>query len=121
MRTVVLPLTPAAAATAIAVESHADGSATLYEAGDTLPAHLIPPPLPPPATLTARQIRLALNQMGLRDAVEAAVAAGPRDLRDWWEYSIELHRDHPMIATMADAIGVTAEQVDALWRLGVGL
>lgn len=42
MRTVTLPL--AAGTAAIAVVAHADGTATLYEAGDTLPADLAPQP-----------------------------------------------------------------------------
>lgn len=71
--------------------------------------------------ISARQIRLALNQAGLRDAVEAAVAAGDRDLRDWWEYSIDVHRDHPMVEGMIQALGITAAQADALWDLGRGL
>jgi len=71
--------------------------------------------------ISARQIRLALNQTGLRDAVEAAVAAGDRDLSDWWEYSTEVHRDNPMVEGMIQALGIPAEQADALWALGKGL
>ena len=73
------------------------------------------------ADVTARQIRLALSQTGLRDAVEAAIAASPRDLRDWWEFSIVVERGHPLVAAMIQAIGVTPEQADAVWRLGAGL
>lgn len=121
MHRATLPLT-GAEPTYIVCAPQSDGTAILYEASDELPASLaMPMPMPPPAILTARQIRLALNQMGLRDAVEAAVAAGGRDLRDWWEYSVELHREHPMIGAMAQAIGATPEQVDALWRLGAGI
>jgi len=86
----------------------ADGLVTLWTR-ERLPA------------ITARQIRLALTRAGLRDAVEAAVAASGRDMRDWWEYSTDLHRDNPMVAQMAGALGVTAEQVDAIWELGAGL
>jgi hypothetical protein len=42
MRTVTLPL--AAGTAALAVVAHADGTATLYEAGDTLPADLVAQP-----------------------------------------------------------------------------
>ncbi len=76
---------------------------------------------PVPLIITARQIRLALNQVGLRDAVEAAVAVGDRDLRDWWEFSTEVHRDNPMVIGMISALGVTPEQADTLWRLGATL
>lgn len=67
--------------------------------------------------VSARQIRLALNQLGMRDAVEAAVAASSRDVRDYWEYSTELSRSHPLIEQMLPAIGVTSDQADAVWAL----
>lgn len=75
----------------------------------------------PPPPISARQIRLALNQTGLRDTVEAAVAAGSRDLKDWWEYSTEVHRDNPLVIGMIAALGLPPEQADALWVLGAGL
>jgi hypothetical protein len=80
-----------------------------------------PPPPNTPAAISARQIRLALNSAGLRDVVEAAVAAGTRDLRDWWEFSTEVQRDHPMVMQMITALGVSPAQADDLWRMGATL
>lgn len=68
-----------------------------------------------------RQIRHALNAAGLRDAVEAAVAAGGRDLTDWWEYSITIESDHPMVAAMAAALGQSEAQVRALFEAAEAL
>ncbi len=119
MRTATLPLSPDDQLYIVCVPI-GDGTATLYEAGDDLPPSMIPSP-PSIQAISARQIRLALNQAGLRDAVEATVAAGPRGLRDWWEYSVEIHRAHPMVAAMIAAIGATPEQADEVWRLGAGL
>ena len=79
-----------------------------------------PPVLPaalPPAPVSDLQIRLALTQMGLRAAVETAVAAGSQDLKDWWDRSTVLHRDNPLVAEMITAIDATAAQADALWGL----
>lgn len=77
---------------------------------------------PPPApTITAWQIRKALNQMGLRDAVEAAVAAGPQDAKDAWQYANEFERTHPLIESFAQALGKSNEDIDALFALGATL
>lgn len=70
---------------------------------------------------TPRQIRLALSQMGYREQVEAAVAAGPLALQDAWQYALEFLRDDPMVADMLAAIGATPEQADQLWSLGATL
>lgn len=77
-----------------------------------------PPPVP---TLSAWQIRKALNQMGLRDAVEAAVAAGPQDAKDAWAYANEFERSHPLIESFAQALGKSDEDIDALFTLGATL
>lgn len=116
-----LPLPLPADQEFLRVIAGADGWATVYDPGDTLPADELradPAPLLP---LSARQIRMALRQAGLREAVEAAVAAAGGDLVDWWEYSIEYHREHHLVADMAASIGATPEQVDAVWRLGASL
>ena len=54
MRTVTLPLSAGVAA--IAVVAHADGTATIYEAGDTLPADLAAS-LAPPRIISAAEFR----------------------------------------------------------------
>ena len=77
-----------------------------------------PPPVP---TLSAWQIRKALNQMGLREAVEAAVAAGSHDSKDAWQYANEFERTHPLIESFAQALGKSDEDIDALFALGATL
>lgn len=81
---------------------------------------------PVPAGVSPRQIRQAMNrtQLGeatLRDAVEAAVAAGDRDLRDWWEFSTVVERSNPQVVAMATALGVDDAALDDLWRLAATL
>lgn len=78
-------------------------------------------PGPAPEILTPRQIRMALTRAGLRQAVEEAVAAAGGDLLDWWEYSTQFERGHPLVAQMAEGLGISPEQVDGLWRLGATL
>lgn len=87
-----------------------DPQRDLYEA--------VPEPEPVPVSISPRQIRQALTRAGLRASVEAAVAAGDQDLKDWWEYSTVFERGHAQVSVMADALGVSSADVDDLWRMG---
>jgi hypothetical protein len=83
-------------------------------------------PTPPvPASVTARQARLALFGAGLLDLVEGAVAAmeGPqgRAVQIEWEYALAVERQSPLIAALAPALGLTDEQVDNLFRAAENL
>ena len=76
-------------------------------------------PIPAPITqISPRQIRMALTQLGLRNDVEAAVAAGDQDMKDWYEFSTYFDRHHPQVLAMAQALGVDDQELDALWELG---
>lgn len=74
-----------------------------------------------PSSVTPRQFRRALSQAGLRAAVEAAIAAADEETQDTWEYAVSIERNHPMLVTMAAAIGVTDAQLDSLFRLAATL
>ena len=76
---------------------------------------------PPIPDVSPRQIRQALTRLGLRAQVEAAVAAGDSDLKDWWEFSAPFERVHPQVVAMGDALGVKPEQLDNLWNLAATL
>jgi hypothetical protein len=78
------------------------------------------PPKPEPAiqvpqSVTPRQFRLALNDFGLRELVENAVAASPRHIRDYYEYSLAFFRDNPELLTMAAALDIPQSQIDQLF------
>jgi len=83
------------------------------------PADPIPPA--PIADITPRQIRMALTRAGLRVAVEAAVAAGDQDIKDWYEFSTTFERNNKLVAAMGVALGVDDYALDDLWRLGATL
>jgi hypothetical protein len=74
-------------------------------------------PNPVPFSVTPWQMRRALNQLGLRSAVEAAVAGTDQDTRDGWDYALEIRRDNPLISGLAAGLGLTTSQVDDLFRL----
>jgi hypothetical protein len=83
---------------------------------------LRPVPLPLPIQpISPRQIRMALTRAGLRTYVEAAVASGDQDLKDWWEFSTSFERLNPQVIAMGEALGKTAEELDGLWLLGASL
>ena len=105
------------------------GAETIIKDGDAayrcyMPGEIQRPvvePAPAVPTLSAWQIRKALNQMGLREAVEAAVAAGSQDAKDAWQYANEFERTHPLIESFAQALGKSDEDIDALFALGATL
>lgn len=74
-----------------------------------------------PASVTPRQIRQALTRAGLRSNVEAAVAAGDQDTKDWYEFAIEFRRDSPVVAALGAALSVSDSAMDDLWLLADSL
>ncbi|MEQ9130796.1 MAG: hypothetical protein RLO11_00215 [Salinisphaeraceae bacterium] len=75
----------------------------------------VPPP-PVPQDVTARQARLALNAAGLRQQVEDAVGSAGQDVQDFWEYSITIGRQHPILLDLAtNTLGMTEQEIDDLF------
>lgn len=68
-----------------------------------------------------RQIRQALNAAGLRQQVEAGVAAADQDTRDWWEFSTAVESDHPAVLAMCTALGISDEQRAQVFGLAASL
>lgn len=83
-----------------------------------------PQPIDTPETVTMRQARLALLGAGLLGTVNAAVAAIPgvegEAARIEWEYAQEVRRDSPLVSGLSVALGLTSEQLDALFVAGAG-
>ncbi len=77
--------------------------------------------------LTARQFRLGLVGAGLTPAQVTAtieaMPAGPdkETALIEWEYATTFNRMHPLIATVGAALGLTDEQIDAMWTASLGL
>jgi hypothetical protein len=66
--------------------------------------------------VTMRQARLALHAADLLATVDAAIAQAGGEAQIEWEYATEVRRDSPLVANMTAALGLTAEQVDDLFR-----
>lgn len=74
-----------------------------------------------PRTVLRRQFLIALRRMGLRAAVDAAVANAGGETQDTYDNALNFERDHPMLLAMAQSLGVTSEQLDDLFRLAATL
>jgi hypothetical protein len=75
-----------------------------------------------PLKCTPWQLRKALNQLGLRDAVEYAVAnCNDQGIKDGWEFAIEFNRYDPFIVQFGTTLGKTADEMDALFALAKSL
>lgn len=81
---------------------------------DDLRAHMPP--------ISKRQLRLTLVRNGISlDSVAQAIAGieGEQDRVETqieWEDATEFERLHPRILMIADALGLTAEQIDTMWQ-----
>jgi hypothetical protein len=89
------------------------------EGNTPLPAD--PVVIPIPSVVTMRQARLALLQSGLLASVNTAVAAADEATKITWEFSSEVNRNHPFVATLATALGLTDAQLDDLFTLAATL
>lgn len=76
---------------------------------------------PAPASVTRRQFKQALTRIGLRAAVEAAIAAADQDTKDWYAESLNFERTNPVMNSMATALGKTPEDIDNLFKLAATL
>jgi len=102
-----------------------DWAASFLPAGDAGPGWLwdgevfAPPPPPPepvPEQVSRFQALAALSAAGLLAAAEAAVAAAGGLTQLAWDNALYFRRDSAAIAAMSGALGLTAEQVDDLFR-----
>ena len=67
------------------------------------------------------QIRKALNQLGLRQAVEDAVAAGSQDIKDGWEFATELVENDSFVIELGQVLGKSDEELHAVFILAQSL
>ena len=83
------------------------------------------PPMPVVAvevqSVSMRQARLELHELGLLDGVDAAIAAIP-DAHDRkaaqieWEFSNDVRKDSPLIQLLAPGLGLDASELTALFN-----
>lgn len=72
--------------------------------------------------VTRRQMLTALHRVGLLETIKALVAAsGDLELQIAFDESQEFQRDDPFLATVAQALGKTDAEVDAIFTLAASL
>lgn len=77
---------------------------------------------PVPQVISRRQAKQALLQAGLLDVADAAIAAsGDRAAQIDWADAQEFRRDWATLISMQNALGLTDEQIDDLFRLAATL
>ena len=81
----------------------------------------IPPPPAIPSVITMRQARLALLQAGLLNSVNTAMAHAAESAQIEWEYATQVIRTDPLVAAMQSGLGLTDDDLDALFTLGATL
>lgn len=81
------------------------------------------PPIDPPfpLTISMRQTRLALVQLGIYASIPPALDALPEPTRTFvqieWEYGSVVERFNPFVVALASALSLTEEQIDQLFIL----
>lgn len=80
----------------------------------------VPDPAPGDFPLTARQLRLGLVRNNIPLAtVQAAIDAMPSPQRDeaqiYWEFSTEIHWEHPMTGALMQLIGLDPADAEVMW------
>lgn len=73
------------------------------------------------SAVTPRQARLALLNANLLDAVEAYIAQASRSIQIEWEFANAIRRDWPPVVQVASTLGLSNEQVDALFAAAARL
>lgn len=66
-------------------------------------------------SITPRQARLKLLEVGLLDELEAIITTN----REWqieWEYATEVKRSSPLVAAVAAQAGMTDEEIDTMFK-----
>lgn len=79
-------------------------------------------PVVPPISVSPWQFRKALNQLGIRQAVEDYVTASTdQEVKDGWQFATEFVRTDAFVAAAGTALGKTDTDMDALFQLAASL
>lgn len=103
---------------ATAPEGYRIVSASIQRVNGVVTQVAVTEPVPPPVMkASARQIRLAMNLLGLRDDIEQYVASQDRDVQDSWQWTTEFDSTHPFLVGAAEQLNKTPDDVKALFAL----
>ena len=72
---------------------------------------------PPPLVVSAWSFRKALNRLGLRAQVDAALVNADQDTKDGWAIATEYWSTDPLILAMTAALGKTEAEMLQVFEL----
>lgn len=70
-----------------------------------------------PTVITPLQARVALSEIGIRQAVEDAMITATQDIKDFYEFALEWKRDNAQLLTMATSLGMDSVDIDNFFLL----
>lgn len=85
------------------------------------PDPYVAPPASVPAAVSAAQARLALLNAGLLDSVKTAVGQADQATGIWFEYATEWQRDNAMLNALGVKLGLSAGEIDNLFKAAYAL
>jgi hypothetical protein len=88
----------------------------LNAAGMTEPDPYVSISHPKAESVSPRQARLALLAAGILDQVEKAIADSDRATQIAWDFTTEISRDDPGVASIGSALKLTPDQIDVLFQ-----
>lgn len=91
----------------------------IYYKDDPLP--VFPVSAPSGIIVSPRQFLQALTKAGLRTAVDAFVATQNQDVKDWYARATEFDSSHPMVTSMAAAMGKGDVDIKTVFELAASL
>ena len=71
----------------------------------------------PHITVSPWELRKALNLLGIREAVEEAVASSSQTVKDGWEFAGEFNYSDPLVHALGTSLGKTSEELYSIFVL----
>ena len=81
---------------------------------------------PVPAEVTRRQALTVIKMAGLKGTIDTAIESITDDTQrvaaeTYWQESLHFDRDNPLLNSLAEAVGITQEQLDNMFREAITL
>ena len=113
--TAAVVMTEEAAAVAASMADTPDLWAAMLAWGT--PDAYVEPPAPLPSVVSASQAKIALYNAGLLEQVKTLVGAHPYEpVRIWYADANQWERGHVYVQALGAELGLTAENIDALFQ-----
>jgi hypothetical protein len=75
-------------------------------------------PIPVPEKISMLQARVVLERANMLGPIMDYIELANNEVKIFWEYASDIHRNHPMVTEISGALSLTSEQIDDLFRAG---